>query len=170
MKINAYSCLTGKELEVDVIWPSTSNWTENIKIKMALNMNTNTSSLTFQIEERSRTMQQMRSNNRVLDYLMKKKIEGKLPGVLGRLVSENTLRISATNLSNRLSYYLYLGRFGWHRCQIRCGHIDVLRPLRQYRGRRCWDCSKVHRFDEAGQCWPRHIHCIGKNCPLCTAN
>lgn len=32
-------------------------------------------------------MQQMRSNNRVLDYLMQKKIEGKLPGVLGRLVS-----------------------------------------------------------------------------------
>ena len=41
--------------------------------------------LYFQIQEKTTSMQQMRSNNRVLDYLMKKKIDGKLPGVMGRL-------------------------------------------------------------------------------------
>lgn len=32
-------------------------------------------------------MQQARSNNKVLEHLMRKKIKGELPGVLGRLVS-----------------------------------------------------------------------------------
>lgn len=31
-------------------------------------------------------MQQARSNNKVLEHLMRKKIKGELPGVLGRLV------------------------------------------------------------------------------------
>lgn len=40
----------------------------------------------FQIEEKSVLMQQARSNNKVLEHLMRKKIGGELPGVLGRLV------------------------------------------------------------------------------------
>lgn len=32
-------------------------------------------------------MQQARSNNKVLEHLMRKKISGELPGVFGRLVS-----------------------------------------------------------------------------------
>lgn len=32
-------------------------------------------------------MQSMRSNNKVLDFLMRQKAEGKIPGILGRLVS-----------------------------------------------------------------------------------
>lgn len=32
-------------------------------------------------------MQAMRSNNKVLDFLMRQKSEGKIPGILGRLVS-----------------------------------------------------------------------------------
>ena len=32
-------------------------------------------------------MQATRSNNKVLDFLMRQKNEGKLPGILGRLVS-----------------------------------------------------------------------------------
>lgn len=41
----------------------------------------------FKIEEKSVMMQQARSNNKVLEHLMRKKIKGELPGVLGRLVS-----------------------------------------------------------------------------------
>ncbi|XP_031641184.1 structural maintenance of chromosomes protein 4 [Contarinia nasturtii] len=37
------------------------------------------------IEGKSHTIQQARSNNKVLEYLMQKKIQGELPGVLGRL-------------------------------------------------------------------------------------
>lgn len=40
------------------------------------------------IEEKSQAMQKFRSNNKVLDALMRQKMEGKIPGVLGRLVSK----------------------------------------------------------------------------------
>lgn len=40
----------------------------------------------FKIEEKSIMMQQARSNNKVLEHLMQKKIKGEIPGVLGRLV------------------------------------------------------------------------------------
>lgn len=41
----------------------------------------------LQIEEKAQLMQQARSNNKVLEHLMRKKVKGELPGVLGRLVS-----------------------------------------------------------------------------------
>lgn len=52
-------------------------------------------------------MQQTRSNNKVLEHLMRKKIKGELPGVLGRLVcvsviSENLLIILIINISINL--------------------------------------------------------------------
>lgn len=37
-------------------------------------------------------MQQARSNNKVLEHLMRKKIKGDLPGVLGRLVNTSNDR------------------------------------------------------------------------------
>lgn len=40
----------------------------------------------FKIDEKSVMMQQARSNNKVLEHLMQKKIKGEIPGVLGRLV------------------------------------------------------------------------------------
>lgn len=41
----------------------------------------------FQIEEKTTTMQQTRHNNKLVDYLMRKKNSGQIPGILGRLVS-----------------------------------------------------------------------------------
>lgn len=38
------------------------------------------------IEEKTRSMQASRSNNKVLDSLMRQKLEGNIPGILGRLV------------------------------------------------------------------------------------
>ncbi|XP_030379225.1 structural maintenance of chromosomes protein 4 [Scaptodrosophila lebanonensis] len=38
-----------------------------------------------EINERSSNMQMQRSNNKVLDFLMRQKMEGKIPGILGRL-------------------------------------------------------------------------------------
>lgn len=50
-------------------------------------------------------MQAMRSNNKVLDALMRQKIEGKIPGVLGRLVR---FEFNALN-AKKLNIFGYLG-------------------------------------------------------------
>lgn len=39
------------------------------------------------IEEKKVLMQQARSNNKVLEHLMRKKLKGEIPGIMGRLVS-----------------------------------------------------------------------------------
>lgn len=41
----------------------------------------------MQIEEKTTAMQQTRHNNKLVDYLMRKKNSGQIPGILGRLVS-----------------------------------------------------------------------------------
>ncbi|XP_034666662.1 structural maintenance of chromosomes protein 4 [Drosophila subobscura] len=49
------------------------------------NLSTKCTKLRDEINERSRNMQFQQSNNRVLDFLMRQKMEGKIPGILGRL-------------------------------------------------------------------------------------
>ncbi|XP_031624942.1 uncharacterized protein LOC116341786 [Contarinia nasturtii] len=48
-------------------------------------LQTEVANLRSVIEEKSHMMRQARSNNKVLEHLMRKKIEGEIPGVLGRL-------------------------------------------------------------------------------------
>lgn len=50
-------------------------------------------------------MQQARSNNKVLEHLMRKKIKGELPGVLGRLVIFLIL-LTLIILINTIAFYL----------------------------------------------------------------
>ncbi|EDW04011.1 structural maintenance of chromosomes protein 4 isoform X2 [Drosophila grimshawi] len=49
------------------------------------NMSTQRTKLREEINERSTNMQAQRSNNNVLNFLMRMKMEGKIPGILGRL-------------------------------------------------------------------------------------
>lgn len=59
-------------------------------------------------------MQQARSNNKVLEHLMRKKIKGELPGVLGRLVSCFCLLWLSEDFECK-SVYVSIGRFRWYR-------------------------------------------------------
>lgn len=52
------------------------------------------------VEEKTHTIQQARSNSRVADFLMKKKMNGELPGIFGRLV-----RISLNNAIKTYSIF-----------------------------------------------------------------
>lgn len=54
-----------------------------------------------QIDEKQKLMQQARSNNKVLEHLMRKKISGELPGVFGRLVS-NPIQLESVFLCVKL--------------------------------------------------------------------
>ncbi|XP_022233745.2 structural maintenance of chromosomes protein 4 [Drosophila obscura] len=49
------------------------------------NLSTQCTKLRDEINERSRNMQFQRSNDKVLDFLMRQKMEGNIPGILGRL-------------------------------------------------------------------------------------
>ncbi|XP_017152259.1 structural maintenance of chromosomes protein 4 [Drosophila miranda] len=49
------------------------------------NLSVQCTKLKVEINERSRNMQSQRSNDKVLDFLMRQKMEGKIPGILGRL-------------------------------------------------------------------------------------
>ncbi|XP_023033917.2 structural maintenance of chromosomes protein 4 isoform X2 [Drosophila willistoni] len=54
-------------------------------VKEERNMTLQRNKLKEQINERSSSMQAQRSNNKVLDFLMRLKMEGSLPGIYGRL-------------------------------------------------------------------------------------
>ncbi|XP_037708977.1 structural maintenance of chromosomes protein 4 [Drosophila subpulchrella] len=54
-------------------------------VKEERNLSMQCNKLRTEINERSTVMQAQRSNNKVLDFLMRMKAEGKIPGILGRL-------------------------------------------------------------------------------------
>ncbi|KMY90563.1 structural maintenance of chromosomes protein 4 [Drosophila simulans] len=54
-------------------------------VKEERNLSMQCNKLRTEINERSSVMQAQRSNNKVLDFLMRMKMEGKIPGILGRL-------------------------------------------------------------------------------------
>lgn len=46
------------------------------------------------VEEKTTTMNQARHNSKIVEYLMRKKLSGEIPGILGRLVSQNEIDYS----------------------------------------------------------------------------
>lgn len=57
------------------------------RIKEENEMSVQLRKLRSEVEEQKGSMKAMRSNNRTLDALMEQKLKGKIPGILGRLVS-----------------------------------------------------------------------------------
>lgn len=58
------------------------------RIKEETELTSQLRKLRSEVEEQKSTMKAMRSNNRTLDALMQQKVKGKIPGILGRLVSQ----------------------------------------------------------------------------------
>lgn len=57
------------------------------RVKEEKEMSVELRKLRSEVEEQKTAMRAMRSNNKTLDALMQQKIKGKIPGILGRLVS-----------------------------------------------------------------------------------